>query len=118
MTRRMLTACALSCALSWTLPLATAQAQQTTATEDAHKAGHEVKKAGKAAGGAVKDGAKATAKGTKHVAKKTAHGARKVGEKTKDAVKPASVQATCNDGTTQTGRSTELACEDHGGARP
>lgn len=110
MTRRMMSAALMALTLSWTVPVAHAAAQQTTATEEAKKAGEDAKDA-------TKHAAKATAKGTKHVAKKTARGAKKVAEKTKEAVAPASVEAVCQDGTTQTGRSRDLACDDHGGVR-
>ena len=90
-------------------------AQQTTATEDAKKAGKEAKKAGKEAGEATKDAAKATGKGVKKGAKATAKGAEKAGEKVKDAVTLDTTSALCTDGTTQTGKTKTTACHDHGG---
>lgn len=94
---------------------ATTMAQQTTATEDAKKAGKETKKAGKAAGEATKDAAKATGKGVKKGAKATAEGVEKAGEKTKDAVTLDTTSALCKDGTTQTGKTKTTACDNHGG---
>ena len=96
-------------------PAATIFAQQTTATEDAKKAGKETKKAGKAAGDASKDAAKATGKGVKHAANKTAKGAKKAGEAVKDGVTLDTTNAVCKDGTTQTGKTKTTACNGHGG---
>jgi len=94
---------------------ATTLAQETTATQDAKKAGKETKKAGKEAGEAAKDAAKATGKGVKKGAKATAHGVEKAGEKTKDAVTLDTTSALCKDGTTQTGKTKTTACDNHGG---
>jgi orotate phosphoribosyltransferase-like protein len=91
------------------------QPQQTTATEDAKKAGKETKKAGKEAGEATKDAAKATGKGVKKGAKATAEGTEKAGEKVKDAVTLDTTTALCKDGTTQKGKTKATACDDHGG---
>src|SRR3954466_4704142 len=101
--------------MAFGMPTATAFAQQTTATEDAKKAGKETKKAGKEAGDATKDAAKATGKAVKHGAKETAHGTKKAAEKTKDAVTLDTTSALCKDGTTQTGKTKTTACDGHGG---
>ena len=97
------------------MPVAMVMAQQTTATEDAKKAGKETKKAGKAVGDATKDAAKATGKGVKHAAKKTAHGAKQAGSAVKDGVTLDTTSAVCKDGTTQTGKTKTTACNGHGG---
>jgi hypothetical protein len=101
--------------MAFGMPTATAFAQQTTATEDAKKAGKETKKAGKEAGEAGKDAAKATGKGVKKGAQATAHGTKKAAEKTKDAVTLDTTTAVCKDGTTQTGKTKATACNNHGG---
>jgi hypothetical protein len=101
--------------MAFGIPTATAFAQQTTATEDAKKAGKETKKAGKEAGDAGKDAAKATGKGVKKGAKATAKGTKKAGEKVKDAVTLDTTSAVCKDGTTQTGKTKATACNGHGG---
>src|SRR5437899_11353164 len=90
--------------LAFVFTTATTLAQQTTATEDAKKAGKETKKAGKEAGDATKDAAKATGKGAKHAAKKTAHGAEKAGKAVKDGATLDTTTAVCKDGTTQKGQ--------------
>jgi hypothetical protein len=101
-------------------------AQQTTAEQDAKKAGKEAKTAGKEAGAATKDAAKATGKGvkkgakkteqvTKDAAKETAEGTKKAASKTKDAVTLDTTSALCKDGTTQTGKTKTTACDNHGG---
>ena len=115
MLNRLLMSSAIAALLVMGIPAVTVLAQQTTATEDAKKAGKETKKAGQAAGEATKDAAKATGKGVKHVAKKTAKGTEKVAEKTKDAVTLDTTSALCKDGTTQTGKTKTTACHDHGG---
>jgi hypothetical protein len=115
MLKPLLISSALVAALAFGAPAATIIAQQTTATEDAKKAGKETKKAGKAAGGATKDAAKATGKGVKHAAKKTAHGAKKAGTAVKDGVTLDTTSAVCKDGTTQTGKTKATACDGHGG---
>jgi hypothetical protein len=92
-------------------------ARQTTAHQDADKAGKEAKQAGKEAGRATKDAAKATAKGTKHVAKKTATGTKKVAKKVQAAVTPDTTSATCKDGTVQVGKTKTTACAAHGGVK-
>ena len=90
---------------------------QSTAGQDAKKAGEEAKEAGKAAGEATKDAAKATGKTAKKAAKKTEQGAKKAGTAVKDAVAPEAIKVTCNDGTVQSGKTKTAACEDHGGAK-
>jgi colicin import membrane protein len=97
------------------IPTATAFAQQTTAGQDAKKAGKETKKAGKAAGEATKDAAKATGKTVKKGAKATVKGTEKAGGKAKDAVTLDTTSARCKDGTTQTGKTKTTACHEHGG---
>jgi colicin import membrane protein len=113
--KQLLTSSALVGVLAFGFTTATTLAQQTTATEDAKKAGQETKKAGKAAGEATKNAAKATGKGVKKGAKATAEGAEKVGEKVKGAVTPDTTSALCKDGTTQKGKTKTTACDDHGG---
>jgi hypothetical protein len=115
MLKHLLINSAIVGTLAFGMPMATVMAQQTTATEDAKKAGKETKKAGKAAGDATKDAAKATGKGVKHAAKKTAHGAKKAGTAVKDGVTLDTTSALCKDGTTQTGKTKTTACNDHGG---
>jgi hypothetical protein len=101
---------------------------QTTAHQDADKAGKEAKAAGKEAGAATKDAAKATAKGTKKIvkttgqvtkdaAKETATGTKKAAKKVKRAVTPDTTSATCKDGTVQTGKTKTTACLNHGGVQ-
>jgi hypothetical protein len=106
---------AIAGVLAFGIPTVTAFAQQTTASEDAKKAGKETKKAGQEAGDATKDAAKATGKETTKVAKKTAKGTKKVAGKAKDAVTPDTTSAMCKDGTTQTGKTKTTACDGHGG---
>ena len=113
--KQLLMSSALVGVLAIGFPTATTLAQQTTATQDAKKAGKETKKAGKEAGEATKDAAKATGKGVKKGAKATAHGVEKAGEKTKDAVTLDTTSAICKDGTTQTGKTKTTACDNHGG---
>jgi len=115
MFKKFLMSSTVAALLAFGVPAATALAQQTTATEDAKKAGKETKKAGKEAGEATKDAAKATGKGVKKGAKATAHGVEKAGEKTKDAVTLDTTSALCKDGTTQTGKTKTTACDNHGG---
>jgi hypothetical protein len=115
MFKKLLLSSVVAGVMAFGVPTATAFAQQTTATEDAKKAGKETKKAGKEAGEATKDAAKATGKGVKKGAKATAHGAKKAGEKTKDAVTLDTTSALCKDGTTQTGKTKTTACDGHGG---
>ena len=115
------------------IPTVTAFAQQTTAEQDAKKAGKETKKAGKEAGEATKDAAKATGKTVNKGAKKTVSGAKKVGQVTKDGAKetaegtekvakkvgakmtPDTTSAMCKDGSTHTGKTKTTACANHGG---
>ena len=113
--KQLLMSSAIVGVLAFGFTTVTTRAQQTTATEDAKKAGKETKKAGKAAGEATKDAAKATGKGVKKGAKATAKGVEKAGEKTKDAVTLDTTSALCKDGTTQTGKTKTTACHDHGG---
>jgi hypothetical protein len=115
MFKQLLMSSAMVGVLAFGLPVTTAFAQQTTATEDAKKAGKETKKAGKAAGQATEDAAKATGKGVKHAAKKTAHGAKKAGGAVKDGVTLDTTSALCKDGSTQTGKTKATACNGHGG---
>ena len=116
MFRNLLTGTAIVCALGFGIPTGTF-AQDTTAHQDADKAGQEAKKAGKEAGAATKDAAKATAKGTKKVAKKTATGTENVAKKTKAAVTPDETSATCKDGKVHTGKTKTAACASHGGVK-
>ena len=78
---------------------------QTTAKEDAKKAGEATKEAGKEAGKAGKNAGKATAK----TAKK---GARAV----KNAV-TGDIVAICADGKEHSGNDPVDACKDHGGVK-
>src|SRR3954447_13978164 len=114
MFRQLLMSSAVAGVLAFGVPTAMI-AQQTTATEDAKKAGKETKKAGKQAGEATKDAAKATGKGVKHAAKKTEKGAEKAGAAVKDGVTLDTTTALCKDGTTQKGKTKATACENHGG---
>jgi hypothetical protein len=115
MLKQLLMSSVIAGALAFGVPTATMIAQQTTATEDAKKAGKETKKAGKEAGEATKDAAKATGKGVKKGAKATAKGTEKAGEKAKDAVTLDTTTALCKDGTTQKGKTKTTACNGHGG---
>lgn len=115
MLKTFLVSSVIAGVMAFGIPTVTAFAQQTTAEQDAKKAGKEAKKAGKEAGEATKDAAKATGKGVKKGAKATAKGAKKVGEKTKDAVTLDTTSAVCKDGTTQTGKTKTTACNGHGG---
>ena len=115
MLKQLLMSSAIAGVLAFGVPTATMIAQQTTATEDAKKAGKETKKAGKEAGEATKDAAKATGKGVKKGAKATAKGTEKAGEKVKDAVTLDTTTALCKDGTTQAGKTKTTACNGHGG---
>ena len=115
MLKKLLMSSVMAGLLAFGIPTANAAAMQTTAEQDAKKAGKEVKKAGKEAGSATKDAAKATGKTVKKGAKKTANGTKKAGEKVKDAVTLDTTSAKCKDGTTQTGKTKTTACHDHGG---
>jgi hypothetical protein len=101
MVRRFISVAVLAGFCAFSMP-AVGFAQTTEAKDDLKKAGNDVKKAGKATGEAAKDVGKATKKGAK-AAK------RKVTGKT--------VAATCNDGTTYTGKTRTGACADHGGVK-
>ena len=116
------------CALVFGMPTIGAYAPQTTAQQDAKKAGQEAKEAGKEAGQAAKDAGKATAKGTKRVVKKTGQvteaaaketgkGIKKAAKTVKRKLTPNTTSATCNDGTVQTGKTKTTACVDHGGVK-
>ena len=115
MLKKLLVSSVIAGVMAFGIPTATVFAQQTTADQDAKKAGQEAKKAGKEAGEATKDAAKATGKGVKKGAKATAKGVKKAGEKTKDAVTLDTTTAVCKDGTTQTGKTKTTACDNHGG---
>jgi type II secretory pathway pseudopilin PulG len=126
MLKKLLMSSVIAGVIAFGIPTATALAQQTTAEQDAKKAGKEAKTAGQEAGKATKDAAKATGKGvkkgakktgqvTKDAAKETGEGAKKAGSKVKDAVTLDTTSALCKDGTTQTGKTKTTACHDHGG---
>jgi hypothetical protein len=126
MFRNFLTGTAIACAVGLGIPTGTFA--QTTAKQDAKKAGQEAKEAGKAAGAATKDAGKATAKGTKHVAKKTgqvakdaanetATGTKKAAKTVKRKLTPNTTSARCKDGTVQSGKTKTTACVDHGGVQ-
>jgi len=115
MFKKFLMSSTIAAVLAVGIPTVTTLAQQTTASEDAKKAGKETKKAGKAASEATKDAAKATGKGVKKGAKVTAKGTEKAAEKVKDAVTLDTTSAVCKDGTTQTGKTKMTACDGHGG---
>ena len=72
----------------------------------------EAKKAGEAGKEAGKD----TADAAKHATKATVKATKKSANVVKNAV-VADAKATCNDGTTQTGRTEKTACDDHGGVK-
>jgi hypothetical protein len=113
--KQLIMSAAIVGVLAFGVPVSTVVAQQTTATEDAKKAGKETKKAGKQAGDASKDAAKATGKGVKHASKKTVKKAKKAGTAVKDGVTLDTTSAVCKDGTTQTGKTKATACNGHGG---
>ena len=115
MLKKLFVSSLIAGVMAFGIPTAMAFAQQTTAEQDAKKAGKETKKAGKAAGEATKDAAKATGKGVKKGAKATAKGTEKAAEKVKDAVTLDTTSALCKDGTTQTGKTKTTACDGHGG---
>ena len=115
MFKKLLMSSVIAGVMAFGIPTVTALAQQTTAEQDAKKAGKEAKSAGKQAGEATKDAAKATGKTVKKGAKKTAHATKKAAEKTKDAVTLDTTSAVCKDGTTQTGKTKTTACNGHGG---
>ena len=81
-------------------------AQDTGTKTEAKKAGEAAKEAGKDTGDAAK-----------HIGKATVRGTKKAGRAVKNVVTGDDVKATCNDGTTYTGRSREEACEKHGGVK-
>ena len=111
MLKHLLMSSALAGVLAMGIPTAALFAQdQTTATQDAKKAGKETKEA-------AKDAGKATAKGTKKAAKATKKGAEKTGEAVKDAVTLDTTHAVCKDGTTQSGKTKTTACDGHGGVK-
>jgi len=115
MLKHLLMGSVIAGVMAFGIPTATAFAQQTTAEQDAKKAGKETKAAGKDAGQATKDAAKATGKTAKKAAKKTAKATKTAASKTKDAVTPDTTSAACKDGTTQTGKTKTTACNGHGG---
>jgi type II secretory pathway pseudopilin PulG len=126
MLKKLLVSSVIAGVMAFGIPTALVFAQQTTAEQDAKKAGKEAKSAGKEAGKATKDAAKATGKTvkkgakktgqvTKDAAKETAEGTKKAGEKAKDAVTLDTTSAVCKDGTTQTGKTKTTACANHGG---
>ena len=115
MFKKLLMSSVVAGVMAFGIPTVNALAQQTTATEDAKKAGQETKKAGQEAGEATKDAAKATGKGVKKAAKKTVKVTKKAADKTKDAVTLDTTSALCKDGTTQTGKTKTTACDGHGG---
>jgi hypothetical protein len=81
-------------------------AQDSGAKEETKKAGQATKEAGKD-----------TADAAKHIGKATVKGTKKAGAAVKNTIVGDDFKATCNDGTTYTGRSREDACEKHGGVR-
>src|SRR3954447_8464491 len=115
MLKRLLMSSTVAGLLALGIPTTTALAQQTTAEQDAKKAGKETKSAGKEAGAATKDAAKATGKEVKKGAKATAKGSKKAASKVKDGVTLDTTSALCKDGTTQTGKTKATACDGHGG---
>jgi hypothetical protein len=115
MLKKLFMSSVIAGVMAFGIPAIHASAQQTTAEQDAKKAGKETKKAGKEAGDATKDAAKATGKATKKGAKKTANATKKAAAKTKDAVTLDTTSAVCKDGTTQTGKTKTTACNGHGG---
>ena len=80
MLKKLLISSVITGVLAFGIPTAAVFAQQTTASEDAKKAGKEAKNAGKEAGEATKDAAKATGKGIKKGAKATVMGTKQAGE--------------------------------------
>jgi hypothetical protein len=104
--KRLITVWSLTLALGSTAGLGYAAAQQTTAGDDAKKAGESTKEAGKDIADAAKNAGKATGKATKTGAKKA-----------KKAV-TGDAHATCVDGSVQAGVDEAAAaaqCKDHGG---
>ena len=95
-----------ACMIAGLCAFATPTMAQSTAKQDAKAAGQETKDAGKATAGAAKDAGKATAKATKRTARKVKH-----------RVKGTTVTATCNDGTTYSGKSRKGACSGHRGVK-
>ena len=105
MSRKFLNHTLLASALFFSLSGPAAFAQ-TTAGDDAKRAGQATKDAGKDAGEAAKDAGKATAKT-----------AKKTGKVIKKAVTPDTTTALCKDGTVQKGKTKTTACDDHGGVQ-
>ena len=130
MFRNVLMSIMFGCAVAFGIPSGTL-AQETTAKEDAKKAGQEASQAGKKAGQAAKHAGKAAAKGTTHVVKKAGHatkeaakrarrgtnGTKKAAKRVKRKLTPHTVRAACKDGTVQSGKTRRTACVDHGGVR-
>ena len=80
-------------------------AAQTTAKDEAKKAGEQTKEAGQDAGSAAKHAGKATAKATKKGAKRV------------KAAVTGDVIAVCADGKEHGGDNPADACKDHGGVK-
>ncbi len=104
MSRQFLGCAVVACVL--TFGAAGPIRAQSTATDDAKKAGQATEQAGKDAGQAGKNAGKAVAKGAKKTAKKV-----------KKAVTPDTTTAVCKDGTTQSGKTKTTACDGHGGVQ-
>ena len=102
MSRRFLGCTVMACVL--TFGAGGVARAQSTAGDDAKKAGQATEQAGKDAGQAGKNAGKAVAKGTKKAAKKV-----------KKAVTPDTTTALCKDGTTESGKTKTTACSGHGG---
>jgi hypothetical protein len=127
MYRRILMSGILMCALAGgSTARGFAQQQTTDPAQDAKKAKKEAKEAGKDTGDAAKDAGKATGKTTESAAKKTgqvttdaaketATGTKQAATTVKKKLTPDTTEATCKDGTVQTGKTKTTACADHGG---
>jgi len=92
--------------------------------EGTKAAGEGTKEVAKETGELAKDAGKASGKAGKEVGKETAAAAKEAGKATTSATKKVTgavtgspVEATCNDGTTQKGKTKEAACTDHGGVK-
>ena len=109
---------------------------QTEAAKDGGKkvgeagkeTGEAAKELGKTSGEAAKDVSKETGAAAKDVGKDVGEGAKDVGKdvatttkstakKVKNRVLGKKESATCNDGSTWTGKSRDSACGDHGGVK-
>ena len=102
MSRRFLSHTVLASALFFSL--SGAAFAQSTASDEAKKAGH-----------ATKDAAEDTADAAKHAGKAVAKGTKKTAKTVKKAVTPDDTTALCKDGTVQKGKTKLTACDDHGG---